>query len=117
MTGVQTCALPIYRLDEIVMFDAIDKKMFEKIVDVQLADMASLLKNEKDITIKVTDAAKKQLTIEGFDPAYGARPLKRVIQSRILDTLAEKIISGEIHEHDAINIDYKEKMFTVTKTK
>ena len=104
------------RLDDIVLFDAIDKKMLEKIIDVQLTQMTKLLKDEKDIAIKVTDQAKKQLIEEGFDPAYGVRPLKRVIQSRILDTLADGIIKGDIHEHENIVVDYKKDTFKITKT-
>ena len=75
----------------------------------------SHIKDEKDITITVSDAAKKQLLEEGFDPAYGVRPLKRVIQTRILDLLAEEIIAGKIAEHDSAVITYEKGVFSVTK--
>jgi len=100
------------RIDEIVFFDAIDKKMLEKIVDIQLSNTAKLIKDEKDISIEVSDTAKKELVKEGFDPAYGVRPLTRVIQSKILDLLAEEIISGKINEHDTVILDYKKGNFT-----
>ncbi len=103
------------RLDEIVMFDVIDKQMLEKIVDVQLVGIVKLLKDEKDVTLSFTSEAKKQLTTEGFDPAYGARPLKRVIQSQVLDMLAEKIITNEVQEHDDITVDYQKTAFVTIK--
>ncbi|HAQ69692.1 MAG TPA: type VI secretion system ATPase TssH [Flavobacteriales bacterium] len=103
------------RLDDIVLFDAIDEEMLSEIVEVQLNAMLSHIKDEKDITITVSDAAKKQLLEEGFDPAYGVRPLKRVIQTRILDLLAEEIIAGKIAEHDSAVITYEKGVFSVTK--
>ncbi len=103
------------RLDDVVMFDAIDKKMLKQIVDVQLGTMLAFIKDEKDMTVSLSDTAKKQLLKEGFDPVYGVRPLKRVIQTRILDLLAEEIISGNIVEHDRVVVDCKNGVFSVTK--
>ncbi len=103
------------RLDDIVLFDAIDKKMLKEIVDIQLSELKELLKNEKDIGVKITESAKQQLISEGFDPAYGVRPLKRVIQNRIIDMLAEEIINGKIAQNQNIVIDYKNNKFTVSQ--
>ena len=101
------------RLDDIVLFDPIDEKMLKEIVDVQLNGMLKLIKNEKDISVKLTDKAKEQLVKEGYDPAYGVRPLKRVIQTRILDMLAEEIIKGTVKEHSEITIDFDGKNFVI----
>lgn len=103
------------RLDDIVLFDAIDETMLAEIIEVQLSAMLSLIKDEKDISITLSDAAKKQLLKEGFDPAYGVRPLKRVIQTRILDLLAEEIIGGNVTEHDKVTVDFKKDIFSLTK--
>ena len=102
------------RLDDIVLFDAIDEKMLAEIVDVQLNSVLELIKEEKNIVVTLTDAAKAQLLKEGFNPAYGVRPLKRVIQTRILDLLAETIISGKVAEHDTVKIDFKKNTFSIT---
>lgn len=102
------------RLDDIVLFDAIDEKMLAEIVEVQIAAMLALIKEEKDITVTLSEAAKAQLVKEGFDPAYGVRPLKRVIQTRILDLLAEEIIAGNIEEHSVVTIDFKNNAFVIS---
>jgi len=103
------------RLDDIVLFDAIDEKMLEEIIDVQLSSMLALIKDEKDITITLSDTARKQLLKEGYSPAYGVRPLKRVIQARVLDLLAEEIIGGTVAEHDQVTVDFKNDTFSLTK--
>jgi ATP-dependent Clp protease ATP-binding subunit ClpB len=102
------------RLDDIVLFDAIDEAMLTEIVDVQLASMLAFIKEEKDIAVTLTDAAKAELIKQGFDPAYGVRPLKRVIQTRVLDLLAEEIIAGKIAEHSAVTVDCTQGTFVVT---
>lgn len=89
----------------------------EKIIDIQLNGVVSLLKNEKDIFINFTEDAKKELMKEGFDRVYGVRPLKRAIQINILDLLAEAIIKQEIKEHDHVSIEYKNKKFILKELK
>ena len=101
------------RLDDIIMFDAISKEMLLFIVDLQLNNINKLLRTEKNITINFDDSVKKQLIEEGYDPAYGARPLKRVIQVRILDLLSEKIIAGEIKEDSTVKISYVDNQYKV----
>ena len=101
------------RLDDIVLFDAIDEKMLAEIVDVQLDAMLAFIKEEKGITVTLTDVAKSELTKQGFDPAYGVRPLKRVIQTQVLDRLAEAIISGTVTDNSTVVIDFVKDAFTI----
>jgi ATP-dependent Clp protease ATP-binding subunit ClpB len=92
------------RIDEIVMFRPLMKKQIRDIVDLQLTQLKEMLK-QKEITLEITDEALDYLGEEGFDPQYGARPLKRVIQKEIINELSKKILSGEVHKHGAIKID------------
>ncbi len=85
------------RIDEIVVFHKLNEWLLKQIVHIQLDRIKKIIA-EKRITIEFDDAVKAQLAKEGYDAAFGARPLKRVIQKRLVDTLAEKIISGEIIE-------------------
>ena len=101
------------RLDDIVLFDAIDEKMLAQIIDVQLAGILHTIKEEKDIIVTLSELARKQLIKEGFNPKYGVRPLKRVIQTRILDPLAEAIIASVVVEHSAVAIDFKKEKFSI----
>jgi len=103
------------RLDDIVLFDAIDEAMLTEIIDVQLASMLDFIKEEKNITVTLTDTAKTELIKQGFDPAYGVRPLKRVIQTQILDLLAEEIIGGKLTEHSMVTVDFKKDKFSVSQ--
>lgn len=92
------------RVDEIIIFNSLSAEQIKQIVSIQLDYLTKRLA-ERHITIEVTDAAKSELAVEGFDPTYGARPLKRTIQRRIQDVLAMKILEGEFHEGDHILID------------
>ncbi|MBF0493775.1 MAG: AAA family ATPase [Candidatus Omnitrophica bacterium] len=96
------------RLDEIVIFNKLSEKDIEKVVELQLEEFESRLK-EKDIKISVTDKVKQELAKEGFDPAFGARPLKRVIQKKIYDVIALKLLKNEIEPGMAVKIDYDPK--------
>jgi len=93
------------RLDDIVVFHPLTEEDIEKIIDIELNNLSKRLK-EKNITITLKENAKKQLSREGFDRAYGARPLKRVIQKRIENTLSSKIIKGEIREGENVIFDF-----------
>ena len=75
------------RIDEIIFFHALDREHLKRIVDIQLGSLIKRLE-ERKIHVKLTDAAKEQLVRDGYDPTYGARPLKRTIQRRVLDPLA-----------------------------
>ena len=92
------------RVDEIITFHSLSEKQIEKIVDLQLALVAQRLL-EKKITLEVSEAVKKHLAKEGYDPEYGARPLKRLIQSEILDELALNIIKGKAKENTTIKAE------------
>jgi ATP-dependent Clp protease ATP-binding subunit ClpB len=92
------------RVDEIITFNSLSADQIKQIVSIQLEYLTKRLA-ERHITIEVTDAAKNELAAEGFDPTYGARPLKRTIQRRIQDVLAMKILEGEFHDGDHIKID------------
>lgn len=94
------------RLDEIIIFHPVSSAMLSRIVELQMALVQKRL-DEKNIKIILTAAAKKYLAEKGFEPAYGARPLKRVIQNEILDELALRIIEYKIKEGDRVKIDIK----------
>ena len=92
------------RIDEIIIFEALTKEDIRKIVDVQLAKVVDRL-SRRDLVITFTDKLKDMLASEGYDPQFGARPLKRLIQNKILDTLALEIIEGKVKSKVAV--DYK----------
>ena len=96
----------INRVDEIIIFHPLDKKVLEIIVDLQLQRVEKNLL-EKEISVEVTAGAKNYLTQKGFDPVFGARPLKRVIQNEILDELALEIIEGKIGKGKKVKIGVK----------
>lgn len=96
------------RIDEIIIFHPLAKEMLQRIVDLQLVIVAERLA-EKNIQLSVTPAAKQYLAEKGFEPTYGARPLKRVIQNEILDELALRIIEGRIKEGGKVKVDAKKK--------
>jgi len=98
------------RLDEIIIFHPISRQMLKKIVELQMEQVQERL-DEKNIKLRLTRVVKDYLSQKGFDPAYGARPLKRVIQSEIMDELALRIIEGEIKDGDKVTVDVeKEKI-------
>ena len=92
------------RLDEIVIFDALGTDELTLIVDIQLKRLNQRLADRR-IAVDVTRAAKDWLALTGFDPAYGARPLKRLVQTTIEDALARRVLSGEISDGDTIAFD------------
>jgi len=91
------------RVDEIVIFTPLTKADLAKIVDIQLERVAGLMK-ERNLTLKVDQAAREYLAEEGYDPDFGARPLKRTIQREVQDPLALKVVSGEVKEGDTIEV-------------
>ena len=92
------------RIDDIIVFHPLTKEDLVKIVDIQLKRMAQLLEN-RGFKLEVTDAAKEYLAEVGYDPDFGARPLKRAIQRELQDKLALKILAGEFKEGDTIRVD------------
>jgi len=94
----------INRIDEIVFFHSLDQEHIRKIVEIQLGGLLRRL-SERKIAVELTDAAKDFLVREGYDPVYGARPLKRALQRRLLDPLALRVLEGTFHEGDTITVD------------
>ena len=95
------------RLDEVVLFDALGTEELASIVDINLGRLNRRLADRR-ITVRVTDAAKEWLALTGFDPVYGARPLRRLIQTTIEDQLARRVLSGEVLEGDTVTFDVDE---------
>jgi ATP-dependent Clp protease ATP-binding subunit ClpB len=92
------------RIDETIVFHPLSREQLTQIVDVQLEHLRKRLAT-RGLKLSLTDAAKRLLADEGYDPQYGARPLKRVIQQRIENPLAQRILKGEFAEGDTIRVD------------
>jgi ATP-dependent Clp protease ATP-binding subunit ClpB len=105
MTVVRASFRPEFlnRIDEIILFHRLKRGDMGRIVDIQIQRLQALLADRK-ITLKLEPSARDWLAEKGYDPAYGARPLKRVIQKEIQDPLAEFILSGEIKDGDPVAI-------------
>ncbi len=95
------------RLDEVVLFDALGTEELASIVEINLKRLNQRLADRR-ITVEATDAAKEWLALTGFDPVFGARPLRRLIQTTIEDQLARKVLSGEVLEGDTVIFDADE---------
>ncbi|HEX3705731.1 MAG TPA: ATP-dependent chaperone ClpB [Mycobacteriales bacterium] len=92
------------RLDDIVVFHSLGSEQLTAIVDIQVARLAARLADRR-LTLEVSDAAREWLALSGFDPVYGARPLRRLIQSAIGDQLAKALLSGEIRDGETVVVD------------
>jgi len=99
------------RLDEIVVFHPLRKEHLAGIIDIQLQRVNKLLA-DKGYHLEVTEAAREYLAEVGYDPDFGARPLKRTIQRELQDPLALKILSGEFHEGETIKVERGEEGLT-----
>jgi hypothetical protein len=104
----------VNRLDDVVIFDPLSAEQLTSIVDIQLHDLQKRLANRR-LTLEVSDDAKKWLGERGYDPAYGARPLRRLIQQAIGDSLAKKLLSGEIWDGDTVHVTVGEDNLVVSK--
>ncbi len=100
------------RLDEIVLFHRLGHEHMGPIVEIQVARVAALLKDRK-IALELTEAAERWLGRVGYDPVYGARPLKRAVQRHLQDPLAEKLLAGEIPDGATVKIDEGEGALTI----
>jgi ATP-dependent Clp protease ATP-binding subunit ClpB len=96
------------RIDEVIIFHTLSREQIKQIVDIQLARVLKYLE-EKNITLELTDSVKEFLAGEGYDPAFGARPLKRAIQRQVLDAMATEILKGDIAEGDRVVADMDTK--------
>ncbi|WIX80911.1 ATP-dependent chaperone ClpB [Amycolatopsis carbonis] len=92
------------RLDDIVVFHALGTEQLTSIVDIQVARLAARLAQRR-LHLEVTDGAREWLALNGFDPIYGARPLRRLVQSAIGDQLAKKLLAGDIRDGDTVRVD------------
>ena len=106
MAAVRTHFKPefVNRIDEIVVFHRLTESDIERIVDIQMGRVERLLADRK-LTLEVTPAAKAILVAEGYDPVYGARPLKRAIQRLLQNPLAVAVLEGQYQEGDRIKVD------------
>lgn len=95
------------RIDDIIVFNPLKPEQIGDIVDLQLKLVSDRLREQRSLSIKVSDKAKEFLAKKGYDARFGARPLKRVIQNQILDNLAMKIVKGEVPEDATVTVDVK----------
>ena len=102
------------RIDEIIVFHMLGKEDLRKIVDIQLNYLAERL-NSRNIQVEFTDSAREQIMDEGYDPAFGARPLKRTIQQQLENPLAAELLAGKFADGDKIKIDANAHKFTFEK--
>jgi len=104
------------RIDDVIMFNSLDRDDIHKIIDIELAHLFGRVTG-LGYTIKITDAAKDYIVEKGYDPNYGARPLKRAIQKYLEDPMAEEIIKSNLSEGDELEVDYnKEKDQIIVST-
>ena len=101
------------RLDEIIMFKPLTKDNVGKIVDLMVRELSDRLADQ-ELSLELTDAAKQMVVDNGYDPVYGARPLKRYLQNYVETLTAKKILSGDVHAGDTIVLDVKDGEFTVS---
>jgi ATP-dependent Clp protease ATP-binding subunit ClpB len=101
------------RLDDVIVFDALSTGELTQIVDIQIERLAARLAGRR-LTLTVTPAAREWLALTGFDPVYGARPLRRLVQSAVGDQLARALLSGEILDGDEVRVDLDEARDALT---
>ena len=111
MTAVRAAFKPEFlnRLDEVVVFDPLTTEELGHIVDLQVRQLATRLADRR-ITLEVSDAAREWLALTGYDPSYGARPLRRLVQKEIGDRLAKSLLAGEIRDGDTVLVDRDESL-------
>ena len=100
------------RLDEIIMFKPLTKDNIGNIVDLMVAELDKRL-SDQELSLTLTEAAKKQVVENGYDPAYGARPLKRYLQNYVETLAAKKILSGDVHAGDTLELDVQDGEFMI----
>ena len=103
------------RIDDIIVFHALNKENMKKIVNILLKDLKNRCKDQMNIELKVSEKAKEYLIDSSFDNKYGARPLKRAIQNKIEDSLAEEILLGNVEKGDTVNIGIAKGQITVKR--
>jgi ATP-dependent Clp protease ATP-binding subunit ClpB len=98
------------RIDDVVVFHRLTREEVRRIVDIQVRRLEKVLA-ARDVALEVTDAARDEIAKEGFDPVYGARPLKRLIQSEVQNELARRLLAGEIGAGDSVVVDFRDGEF------
>jgi ATP-dependent Clp protease ATP-binding subunit ClpB len=101
------------RIDEVIIFEPLSRASLERIVDIQIRILGERLR-QRNIDIELSPEAKRRLIDEGYDPQYGARPLRRVIQKQLLDPIALKLLQGEFRDGDTIRVDADAEGFMFT---
>jgi ATP-dependent Clp protease ATP-binding subunit ClpB len=116
MAGVEATFKPefVNRLDEVVEFAALSREQIGEIVELQVDQLVARVR-ERGVEVELTDAAKELLGNLGYDPTYGARPLKRVIQKRLVDKLALKLLENEFVPGDTVQVDAVEGELTFAR--
>lgn len=113
MEALQSRFLPEFlnRVDETIIFHPLNRNEIRRIVDLQIRLLEKKL-NHQDVSLAVTDAARNAIAVQGYDPTYGARPLKRLIQQRIENPLATELLKGEIADGGGVTVDCQNGIFT-----
>jgi ATP-dependent Clp protease ATP-binding subunit ClpB len=101
------------RVDEIVVFHSLSREDLKAIVDIQLGRLRARLA-ERHISLDLTERARDYFAATGYDPSYGARPLKRLLQRELETSLGRKLLAGEIHEHSRVVVDWDGTSLTFT---
>jgi ATP-dependent Clp protease ATP-binding subunit ClpC len=101
------------RIDEAIVFHTLNQENIESIVGIMFKQLAKRMFDNLKIVVEMTPEAKKYIAKEGFDEAYGARPLKRAIQSKIEDRLAEEILDGKINEGDKVKVHVENESIVI----
>ena len=94
----------INRLDDVIMFQSLGKEQIERIVDLQLKQVVDRLE-KRELGLDVSKVAKQKLAEDGFDPLYGARPLKRLIQREVVDKIAKAVLEGRFNRGDVVKVE------------
>jgi ATP-dependent Clp protease ATP-binding subunit ClpB len=115
--ALQTRFLPEFlnRIDETIIFHPLKREQIRRIVDIQIAHLRKQL-DQTGLQLEISDRALNQIAAEGYDPTYGARPLKRVIQQRVVNPLSKEILKGEFPEGSVVRIDYRDEEFTFERS-
>jgi len=95
------------RIDDVIIFHALDMQHIKRIIEIQLKRLAKMI-GDRGLSIEISDHAKEQLAKEGYDPAFGARPLKRALQKLIIDPLAMKLLEGKFKPGDVVFVNVGE---------
>jgi len=95
------------RIDDIIVFHSLNLPQIKRIVEIQLKRLSKLLA-DRGLTIEISDAAKEHIAREGYDPAFGARPLKRALQREVIDPLAMKLLEGKFHAGDIVFVNFRD---------